>query len=223
VTRPTFALSLSCFPGISCDLMFLHFLAPSLAQFRGPVPLAQILTSLPTSTLRVRRFSCHLFIPHPRCRHDPPYAFTMLGWTLYFFTYLSGFWISMKLDDPGAVNFTCKPSSIFSTPHSMRVLSSVVSPLSRLPYPLFSFHCSLPFSLPVPYYVAHTPVSCQLFFSPHPLHVDYPPHIIFTCSTTSSSTKNRLPDFARAARPYIVQRNTEGEAKRKIGTRPSYP
>ena len=94
--------------------MFLHFLAPSLAQFRDLVPFGQIPTSLPTSTFRVRRFSCHLFIPHPRRRHNPPYAFTMLGLpgTLYFFTYLSGFWTSMKLDDPGAVNFTCKPSSI---------------------------------------------------------------------------------------------------------------
>ena len=104
----------------------------------------------------------------------------------------------------------------------MRILPFVVSPLSRLPYLCFRFivHClSLRSILCSTYtcvlsaFFLTTTVACRL-----------PPiHIIFTCSTTSSYTKNRLTDFARAARPYIVQRNTEGEAKGNIGKGSFYP
>ena len=96
--------------------------------------------------------------------------------------------------------------------------SALTSPISSV------FVSLLTASLSVPYYVAHTPVSCQLFFLTTTVACRLPPiHIIFTCSTTSSYTKNRLTDFARAARPYIVQRNTGGEAKGNIGKGSFYP
>ena len=71
-------------------------------------------------------------IPVPNIIHFmPPPVLGLLG-IHDRFGYLFGFWAFMELDDPEVVNFTHKPSSIFS----IRIPSSVFSPSSRLPYPL---------------------------------------------------------------------------------------
>jgi len=136
----------------------------------------------------------------------------------------------MELDDPEVVNFTRKPSSIVSTPHS--ILSSVFSPLSCLPYTLAFPPVSVahyPPVSPVSYYVAHTLASWQLFSSsPQSLHidVDYSPYTTYLLLTSALSTarytNNREVKFARVAGHTRIQRNVKEKAKRKIDSF-SYP
>lgn len=73
-------------------------------------------------------------VSHPCPQHHPLYAPPILGSHGIHdcFSYLFGFWTFMELGGPEVVNFTRKLSSIFS----IRILSSVFSPPSRLPYPL---------------------------------------------------------------------------------------
>jgi len=73
----------------------------------------------------------------------------------------------MELGEPEAVNFTRKPSSIFSALHSTRILICIFFALTShvlSPFLLFPFSSS-PSASPVPYYVARTLVSRQLFSS----------------------------------------------------------